>query len=102
MLRDFDRAGCLAGARAVWSQWDGYLRQDRGLSLLAQLAERGIPLSHAHTSGHASIPDLKRLAAAIAPTMLVPIHTFEARRFPDHFGACVSVQDDGHWFEIAA
>ena len=102
MLRDLDPAGCLAGARAVWSQWDGYLRQDRGLTLLAQMTERGIPLGHAHTSGHASIPDLKRLAAAIAPTMLVPIHTFEARRFPDHFGACVSVQDDGHWFEIAA
>lgn len=102
MLRDLDRAGCLSGACAIWSQWDGYLTQARGQALLAALNERGIPLSHAHTSGHASILDLKRLAAAIAPRMLVPIHTFEARRFPDHFGTAVSVQDDGHWFEIAA
>ena len=86
MLRDLDRAACLTGAHAIWSQWDGYLKQPRGEALLADLAARGIPLSQAHTSGHASIPDLKRLAAAVAPKVLVPIHTFEAGRFPELFG----------------
>lgn len=42
MLRDLDRANCLAAAKAIWSQWDGYLKQPRGMALLAQLAERGI------------------------------------------------------------
>ncbi len=80
LLPDLDRAGCLAGAEAIWSQWDGYLRQPRGQALAADLAARDIPLTHAHTSGHASIPDLKRLVAAIAPRRLVPIHTFEPQR----------------------
>ena len=95
MLRDLDRAGCLDGCRAIWSQWDGYLEAPRGKKLLAQLAERNIPLDHVHTSGHASIPDLQRFAAAVAPRTLVPIHAFEARRFPDLFGPTVSIKADG-------
>ncbi|WP_200925949.1 MBL fold metallo-hydrolase RNA specificity domain-containing protein [Methylobacterium sp. Leaf93] len=92
MLRDLDRAECLSGATAIWSQWDGYLAQERGLTLQADLTERGIPLLHAHTSGHASIPDLKRLAEAIAPRRIVPIHTFHADRFPVLFGPSVSIK----------
>lgn len=101
MLNDLDRAGCLTGAEAIWSQWDGYLARPNGEKLLASLAERGIPLSHAHTSGHASIVDLKRLAKAVAPKALVPIHTFEAEQFPEHF-ADVALKQDGTWWEIAA
>ncbi|GJE19291.1 MBL fold metallo-hydrolase [Methylobacterium marchantiae] len=102
MLRDLDRAECLSGATAIWSQWDGYLAQERGLILQTDLAERGIPLGHAHTSGHASIPDLKRLAEAVAPRRIVPIHTFHADRFPELFGPNVSIKQDGQWWEIAA
>jgi ribonuclease J len=61
---------------------------------------RGIPLDHAHTSGHASIPDLKRLAEAIQPKMLVPIHTYEPGQFPAHFQA-VSLKNDGEWWDGA-
>jgi ribonuclease J len=100
MLNDLDRAECLSGARAIWSQWDGYLKQERGVALLSSLAARGILVDHAHTSGHASIVDLKRLAEAIAPTMLVPIHTYEPKQFPEHFKA-VSLKNDGEWWEVA-
>ena len=99
MLRDLDRAACLTGAGAIWSQWDGYLKQPRGAALSQELATRGIPLHHAHTSGHASIPDLQRLAAAVAPKMLVPIHTFEPHRFPALFGPAVVLKEDGVWWE---
>ena len=102
MLGDLDRADCLAGAVAVWSQWEGYLRQDKGSKIAEAFAARGIPLEHAHTSGHASIGDLKRMAEAIAPRMLVPIHTFEPGRFPDYFGPRVTRKEDGDWWEIAA
>lgn len=101
MLRDLDRAACLDGARAIWSQWDGYLKQPRGEALQADFAARAISLEHAHTSGHAAIADLKRLAAAVAPRMLVPIHTFEPGRFPDHFDN-VALKDDGTWWSAAA
>ncbi len=102
MLRDLDTAACLVGARAIWSQWDGYLKQPRGEALQADLTARGIPLAQAHTSGHASIPDLQRLAAAVAPRMLVPIHTFEPDRFPALFGPRVALQEDGVWWSAAA
>ncbi len=102
LLPDLDRAGCLTGARAIWSQWAGYLDQPRGQVLVTDLAARAIPLSHAHTSGHASIPDLKRLAAAIAPRQLIPVHTFEPERFPALFGSCVTIREDGQWWETAA
>ena len=101
MLADLDRAACLTGATAIWSQWEGYLKRPAGEALRASLSERNIPLAHAHTSGHASISDLKRLAKAVAPKMLVPIHTFEADRFPEHF-ADVAIKEDGAWWEIAA
>lgn len=99
MLRDLDQAQCLTGALAVWSQWSGYLQQERGQALARELAERSIPLEHAHTSGHASIKDLKRLASAIAPKMLVPVHTFAPRLFLDHFDA-VSLKQDGEWWDV--
>lgn len=102
MLPDLDRADCLYGAVAVWSQWDGYLQQNKGRKIAGEFAVRGIPLQYAHTSGHASIGDLKRLADAISPKMLVPIHTFEPARFPDHFGPRVVQKADGDWWDIAA
>lgn len=102
MLRDLDRAACLTGARAVWSQWEGYLAQPRGQALVADLAARGIPFAHAHTSGHASVPDLQRLAAAVAPKALVPIHTFAPERFPALFGSAVRLRADGEWWSLAA
>ena len=104
MLPDLDRAACLTGAVAIWSQWDGYLQRPNGQALQAALAERGIPLTHAHTSGHASIADLRRLASAVAPKVLVPVHTFKARRFPELFAgiAAVAPKQDGIWWDIAA
>ena len=102
MLRNLDRAACLAGARAVWSQWEGYLAQPRGQAIVAELATRDIPLDHAHTSGHASVPDLQRLAAALAPRRLVPIHTFHPERFPALFGPSVDLKQDGAWWSLAA
>ncbi len=102
LLPDLDRTGCLTGARAIWSQWAGYLDQPRGRALADDLAERAIPLTHAHTSGHASIPDLKRLAAAIAPRQLVPVHTFMPERFPALFGPNVTIREDGQWWDTAA
>lgn len=101
MLADLDRASCLNGAEAIWSQWDGYLKRPAGEALLSALAERNIPLSHAHTSGHASILDLKRLAKAIAPKVLVPIHTFNAEKFPEYFSN-VALKQDGQWWEVTA
>ncbi len=56
----------------VWSQWDGYLTSPANEECRGKLAARGVPLDTIHTSGHASIMDLKRLAEALAPDALGP------------------------------
>jgi ribonuclease J len=99
MLRDLDRAKALARARVIWSQWEGYLKEGSGAQFKADCEARGIPFEIIHTSGHASITDLKRLAAAVDPKALVPIHTFEAERFPAVFQNVMSV-NDGEWRDV--
>ena len=99
MLRDLERAKALTGARVIWSQWEGYLKEGSGAQLKADCEARGIPFEIIHTSGHASIADLKRLAAAVCPKALVPIHTFEAERFPGLFENVV-LRQDGEWWEV--
>lgn len=93
MLRDLDRAKALSGARVIWSQWEGYLVEGPGTKLKADCEARGIPFEIIHTSGHASIADLKRLAAAVRPKALIAIHTFGAERFPSLFQNVISVKD---------
>jgi ribonuclease J len=94
-----DGAGCLEGAHAVWSLWSGYLKEASGKRLLTFLQQRNIPLSLHHTSGHASIPDLQRLAKAINPDRVVPIHSFGAHRYSDYFSDSES-RPDGTWWEV--
>lgn len=99
MMRDLDRAKALTGASVFWSQWDGYLSTGAGAALKADCEGRGIPFESIHTSGHASPADLKRLAAAVAPKRLVPIHTFERDKFPVLFDN-VSLAEDGQWIDV--
>jgi ribonuclease J len=100
MMRDLDRAKALTGARVIWSQWDGYLTTgSAGAMLKSECERRGIPFETIHTSGHASPRDLKRLAAAISPKRLIPIHTFEREQFPDLFEN-VKLINDGEWVEV--
>ncbi|MDE2005876.1 MAG: MBL fold metallo-hydrolase [Rhodospirillales bacterium] len=101
MMADIDlMQGAWTGARMIWSQWDGYLRSEACLIFKGKLEERGVPLEVVHTSGHASIADLKRLAHAVAPKALVPVHTFEGDRFPELFGENVVRRADGEWWEV--
>jgi len=92
-------AGALAGARAVWSLWTGYLGEPRGQQLQRFLDGAGIPLVVHHTSGHASIADLQRLAAAVAPRRIVPIHSLGGHRYADLFDR-VDPQPDGAWWAV--
>jgi ribonuclease J len=66
----------------------------------ARLAARKVPLEVIHTSGHASIPDLKRLTEAMAPDVLVPVHTFNGDRFAELFDVAVNRRQDGEWWEV--
>lgn len=98
MLHDFERGDCLNGARAIWSQWSGYLKNPSGKALSLELDRKDVPLKLIHTSGHASVHDLKRLAAAVAPKALVPIHTSRPTSYMEMFDN-VRVHKDGEWWD---
>jgi ribonuclease J len=99
MIKDLEKAECLAEARMIYSLWGGHLKDDRQRPFRAWLRQRGITMFPCHTSGHAPIKDLKRLAKALAPRMLVPIHSFEPQAFPALF-ANVNLKDDGVWWNV--
>lgn len=100
MMSDPDVVNVLAGARLFWSQWDGYLRDGSpGAALRADCERRNIPFEVVHTSGHASPGDLKRLAMAVSPRRLIPVHTFERLRFPELFHNVMLV-DDREWIDV--
>jgi ribonuclease J len=99
MMQDLEKAGCLDGAHLIYSLWPGYLKQERQRPFLEWLDRHRIPLTHCHTSGHASITDLKKFAKAISPRMLVPIHSFETKRFKEFFDN-IERKEDGKWWEV--
>jgi ribonuclease J len=84
---------------AIWSLWDGYLSERSGIALTDLLAQQAIPLVHVHTSGHASVADLRRLVAALDPKRVVPIHSEAGDRFAELFPR-VEAHSDGVWWEV--
>lgn len=100
MSRDLEKAACLNGARLIYSLWPGYLKREELRPFHDWLEKWSIRLVHCHTSGHASPRDLQRFAKAIAPKMLVPIHSFETKRFKEFFDN-VERKRDGEWWEVA-
>ena len=59
------RPGILQEAGLIYSLWGGYLEKESIFPFLNWLDCHRIPMSQIHTSGHASISDLQRLAKAI-------------------------------------
>lgn len=97
---EFLRSGVLdASGAAVWSLWDGYLREASGRRLTAALAEHGVGLSKIHTSGHASVRDLQRLVDAIKPARVVPMHSEATDRFAELFPR-VEQHPDNEWWKV--
>ena len=99
MADELARAGCLAGARAVWSMWPGYLDSPSGAELRTWLGDRDIGLTQLHSSGHAGVRDLRRLAAAIDADVVVPIHTRQPHLYRELF-ANVRERADGEWWMV--
>lgn len=99
MARELAQIGCLDRAQVVWSLWPGYLSEESGGRLTKFLDDHGIPMAIHHSSGHAFIADLQKLCEALAPSRLVPMHSFAGDRFGDFFPS-VDRQRDGNWWEV--
>jgi ribonuclease J len=98
MFNELKEAGCLDKASLTYSLWGGYLEREQLKPFLSKLEQNKISLNQIHTSGHASVQDLKAFAQAINAKKLVPIHSFETDRFPAHFDN-VELKRDGVWWE---
>jgi len=91
-----------APVNVIYSQWLGYIdRKHAGQFGSDEIsAYRGDPAVNfvcAHTSGHAPVGDLQRLAAALNPRMLVPIHTEHGEDFSHIFANVVRLNDGETW-----
>ena len=71
----------VVGAKIIYSMWDGYLTQE----FKSYCKQKGIAIELVHTSGHATVGDLRAFSNALKPKALIPIHTFEADKYPNLF-----------------
>jgi ribonuclease J len=99
MATDLERANCLSDARLMWSMWPGYLDSDKTSGLRAFCERNAVPVTIQHASGHAAVEDLQRLAAAVQPDRVVPIHTSAPERFREYFSN-VERHLDGQWWTV--
>jgi len=79
----------IEGAKIIYSMWEGYLTD----KFKEYCASRNISIKQIHTSGHATVDDLKAFALALNPKTLIPIHTFEAKKYPQLFKNTVILKD---------
>ena len=75
LIADLEAAGVQPGPDDAWSWslWSGYLDRP-GERSKSWFDRGGSTARHIHTSGHASVADLKGFAAAMAPGVIVPVH----------------------------
>ena len=83
------------GAKIIYSMWEGYLTD----KFRRYCDEKSLIIEQVHTSGHATVEDLKTFAKAMQPKTLIPIHTFDASRYPELFDN-VRILDDNEVFVV--
>jgi ribonuclease J len=96
LINEFKNAA--VPVNVIYSQWLGYLDgnhadyfgSDR---ISASRRDPAVNFVYAHTSGHAPVADLERLAAALNPRKLVPIHTERGEDFSKMFANVVTLSD---------
>ncbi|MDP2929604.1 MAG: MBL fold metallo-hydrolase [Candidatus Omnitrophota bacterium] len=71
----------IKGAKFIYSMWEGYLKEE----FVRYCDSKGLVMETVHTSGHATVEDLKIIAGALQPKKLIPIHTFEPEKYTELF-----------------
>ena len=97
MEHDLDRIPNLEGGTLVYSLWEGYRDQERTRSFLNHLESRSVTVKSLHTSGHAGISDLQRMANALQPKLIIPVHTFHPEEYAKYFPFPIASSPSGHY-----
>jgi len=98
MLNDLRHCGFSKGL-FLYSLWEGYRDSDYQRKFEEFLQQSGFRQKSIHTSGHASIEDIKRVIDGLKPKRVIPIHTLNPELF-EGLSSEVELHDDGVGFEI--
>ena len=100
MQNSSDLGRChLSGGTFIYSMWKGYRNSDYQQNFEKWLSEQGFNNTFLHTSGHATVSDIRRLIDGINPKKIVPVHTTQPNAFLEYSDK-VEIQKDGKTFEI--
>jgi ribonuclease J len=98
MRSDIERCGLHDGV-FLYSLWNGYRISSYQQYFENSLKKAGFSLETSHTSGHASVADIKRVINGLDPQKLVPIHTMHPSAFSE-FSDKTELKNDGLAFEV--
>jgi len=82
------------GGNLIYSMWSGYKNQETTKEFLDWLISKNFAIHNIHTSGHANRETLKQLADALNPKSIIPVHTFEKKRYKEVFDQKVIEAND--------
>lgn len=82
MENDIRNIPGIDGSILIYSLWDGYKNRGRTRQFLDDVQSMGLSIETLHTSGHADLRALQRMATTLKPKRIIPIHTF----YPDQYG----------------
>lgn len=99
LTSEIESIGDFREAVLIYSMYEGYRQEPSFVKVQAFLDRNGIAIESAHTSGHACFDDLKRMAEALKPQRLIPIHTFQPERYAELWPA-VHTLNDGEEFAV--
>ncbi|HEY5496756.1 MAG TPA: MBL fold metallo-hydrolase [Syntrophales bacterium] len=96
-----ERIPGIDGSTLIYSLWEGYIKdKEKEKGFWDFVNNHGLKIKHIHTSGHATIEQLQRLAGALKPKRIIPIHTQRPDMFKEYFGDRVMKVKDGQQVEI--
>ena len=95
---DLERCN-LTGGTFIYSMWQGYRDSAYQQSFENWLKARRFRNVFLHTSGHATVSDIRRLMDGLNPKKIIPIHTMLPDAFLDYSDK-VELKDDGVAFKI--
>ncbi len=98
MRSDIERCGLHDGV-FLYSLWNGYRSSSYQQYFEKSLKDVGFSLETSHTSGHASVVDIKRVINGLDPQKLIPIHTMHPGAFSE-FSDKTELKNDGLAFEV--
>jgi len=98
MQRDIEKCGLHDGL-FIYSLWQGYRDSEYQQKFEKYLEQTGFEKTAIHTSGHASVSDIKRVITGLDPKKIIPIHTMMPMAFNGISGK-TECKEDGKEFEI--